>query len=251
MAVVSTRSSTETPVDPGLLYVAPTGTTAPSPQAPAMIQGLPARGSHLRIVDLDVQPVVVAIVTMVVLGTVLFSGLLPWLWVKFNGLAPGAAWSGALFLVGTMILLGLPNLPLAWWSQFRLEARFGFNKSTLGLWIADNIKSTLLGLAIGFGGVVLLNGDVLTCTGETLAAHHEITGLMRERIDECLDEINPRYRRVLELRLVQGVARDRAAAAMEVSIGTLDVLLFRACKAFRKVYVQRYGEGPQREFGQP
>jgi RNA polymerase sigma-70 factor (ECF subfamily) len=87
--------------------------------------------------------------------------------------------------------------------------------------------------------------------GETLAAHHEITGLMRERIVECLDEINPRYRRVLELRLVQGMARDHAAAAMEVSIGTLDVLLFRACKAFRKVYVQRYGDGPQREFGHP
>jgi RNA polymerase sigma-70 factor, ECF subfamily len=87
--------------------------------------------------------------------------------------------------------------------------------------------------------------------GETLAAHHEITDLMRERIHECLDEINPRYRRVLELRLVQGVARDHAAAAMEVSIGTLDVLLFRACKAFRKVYVQRYGDGPQREFGHP
>lgn len=87
--------------------------------------------------------------------------------------------------------------------------------------------------------------------GETLAAHREITGLMRERIDACLDEINPRYRRVLELRLVQGMARDRAAASMEVSIGTLDVLLFRACKAFRKVYVQRYGEGPQREFGHP
>lgn len=87
--------------------------------------------------------------------------------------------------------------------------------------------------------------------GETLAAHHEITGLMRERIVECLDGINPRYRRVLELRLVQGMARDHAAAAMGVSIGTLDVLLFRACKAFRKVYVQRYGDGPQREFGHP
>lgn len=87
---------------------------------------------------------------VVVLGAVLFSGLLPWWWAKFNGLAPGAAWSGALFLVGTMIVLGLPNLPFAWWSQFRLEARFGFNKSTLGLWITDQIKSTLLGLAIGF-----------------------------------------------------------------------------------------------------
>jgi STE24 endopeptidase len=85
-----------------------------------------------------------------VLALAIFSGLLPWLWTKFNGLAPGAAWSGALFLVATMILLGLPGLPLAWWSQFRLEAKYGFNQSTLGLWIADQVKSTLLGLVIGF-----------------------------------------------------------------------------------------------------
>ncbi|MBL9215169.1 MAG: M48 family metallopeptidase [Opitutaceae bacterium] len=85
-----------------------------------------------------------------VLLTLLFSGALPWLWGRFDALAPGAAWSGALFLVATLLLLGLPGLPLAWWAQFRLEARFGFNQSTLGLWIADQVKSTLLGLAIGF-----------------------------------------------------------------------------------------------------
>jgi RNA polymerase sigma-70 factor (ECF subfamily) len=85
--------------------------------------------------------------------------------------------------------------------------------------------------------------------GETIAAHRELTGVLRVRIDACLEHINPRYRKVLRLRLVQGMARDRAALQMEVSIGTLDVLLFRACKAFRKVYVERYGEGPQREFG--
>jgi STE24 endopeptidase len=85
-----------------------------------------------------------------VLCVFLFSGVLPWLWAKFNGLAPGAAWSGALFLVGTMILLGLPNLPFEWWAQFRLEARFGFNKSTLGLWIMDHLKGWLLTLLIGF-----------------------------------------------------------------------------------------------------
>jgi STE24 endopeptidase len=85
-----------------------------------------------------------------VLFAVLFSGVLPWLWTRFNGLAPGAAWSGALFLVGTMILIGLPNLPFEWWAQFRLEARFGFNKSTLGLWVTDHVKGWLLGLLIGF-----------------------------------------------------------------------------------------------------
>jgi RNA polymerase sigma-70 factor, ECF subfamily len=87
--------------------------------------------------------------------------------------------------------------------------------------------------------------------GESVAAHREITELLRDRIDVCLEEINPRYRRVLQLRLVKGLARDVAAAQMEVSIGTLDVLLFRACKAFRKVYVQRYGEAPQRDFLTP
>jgi STE24 endopeptidase len=86
----------------------------------------------------------------VVLLLVLFSGALPWLWVKFSAAAPGAAWSGALFLIGTMLLLGLPGLPLEWWSQFRLEAKFGFNKSTPGLWVMDHVKSLLLGLAIGF-----------------------------------------------------------------------------------------------------
>ena len=91
-----------------------------------------------------------AVWEVMVLPAVLFGGLLPWLWTKFNGLAPGAAWSGALFLVATMILLGLPNLPFAWWAQFRLEERFGFNKSTLGLWVTDQLKSVLLGVVIGF-----------------------------------------------------------------------------------------------------
>ena len=85
--------------------------------------------------------------------------------------------------------------------------------------------------------------------GETVTAHREITDLMHARIEACMDEVNPRYRRVLELRLVEGAPRERAAEAMGVSIGTLDVLLFRACKAFRKVYVQRYGEAPGHEFG--
>jgi STE24 endopeptidase len=85
-----------------------------------------------------------------VLLVLLFSGALPWLWVKFDSLAPGAAWSGALFLVGTMVVLSLPGLPLEWWAQFRLEEKFGFNKSTIGLWITDHLKSAVLGVAIGF-----------------------------------------------------------------------------------------------------
>jgi RNA polymerase sigma-70 factor (ECF subfamily) len=87
-------------------------------------------------------------------------------------------------------------------------------------------------------------------SGEAVAAEREVTALLRDRIRECLEHINPRYERVLRLRLVEGMARDLAATEMEVSVGTLDVLLFRACKAFRKIYVERYGEAPRIEFGE-
>lgn len=85
-----------------------------------------------------------------VLVAVLYGGLLPWLWARCDAADPGAAWTGALFLVVAGLLLSLPSLPFEWWSQFRLEERFGFNQSTQRLWVADQLKGWALGLVIGF-----------------------------------------------------------------------------------------------------
>lgn len=57
---------------------------------------------------------------------------------------------------------------------------------------------------------------------------------LRKRIDTVLDTLNPRYARVLRLRLLEDRSREDCAELMEVKIGTLDVLLFRAVRAFRK-----------------
>ena len=57
---------------------------------------------------------------------------------------------------------------------------------------------------------------------------------LRKRIDMVLDTLNPRYARVLRLRLLEDRSREDCAELMEVKIGTLDVLLFRAVRAFRK-----------------
>jgi RNA polymerase sigma factor (sigma-70 family) len=57
---------------------------------------------------------------------------------------------------------------------------------------------------------------------------------LRKRIDEVLDTLNPRYARVLRLRLLEDRSREDCAELLEVKIGTLDVLLFRAVRAFRK-----------------
>ena len=52
-------------------------------------------------------------------------------------------------LVAFAAIGGLLELPFTLWQTFRLEERFGFNKMTLKLWLADAVKSTVLGTVIG------------------------------------------------------------------------------------------------------
>jgi len=87
-----------------------------------------------------------------VLALAVFSGVLPWLYAKVCGPSTGSgqAWSGAVFILLAGGLLGVPGLPFEWWAQFRLEEKFGFNKSTPRLWVTDKLKGLALGLAIGF-----------------------------------------------------------------------------------------------------
>ncbi len=55
-----------------------------------------------------------------------------------------------LVLLGCFALIsGAIDLPLSWYQTFVLEARFGFNKMTLGLWLSDLLKSTAMGAVIG------------------------------------------------------------------------------------------------------
>lgn len=85
----------------------------------------------------------------VVVVIALLSGILPWLYGKFAPLAPNAGWDDALFLLATGFLLGIPSIPLEWWGQFRLEERFGFNKSSVGLWLMDKLKGGVLAILLG------------------------------------------------------------------------------------------------------
>jgi len=81
---------------------------------------------------------------------VLASGLLPWLFARVGAWAPGGKWDDALFILLAGVLLSIPALPFDWWGQFRIEARFGFNKATPKLWLMDKLKGTALAFVIGF-----------------------------------------------------------------------------------------------------
>ena len=85
----------------------------------------------------------------VVLAVVILSGLLPALFDWWSGWLGGGAWQSALFLVFATTLVGLPSLPFEYWSQFKIEERFGFNRSTMKLWVTDKVKGALIGVAIG------------------------------------------------------------------------------------------------------
>lgn len=64
---------------------------------------------------------------------------------------------------------------------------------------------------------------------------------LRGRIDDVLERINERYRRAIELRLVRKRSREVCAKELGVTVGTFDVVFLRACRAFRKVYREKYG----------
>lgn len=57
--------------------------------------------------------------------------------------------------------------------------------------------------------------------------------VLRERIAVVMGELRPRYRQAIELRFLEGRSRQECAEALEVKIGTFDVLILRALRSFR------------------
>jgi len=77
-------------------------------------------------------------------------GLLPPLYHWLAGIFGASLAGQAAVLCAVGIVMALPGLPWSWAAQFKLEASFGFNKSTLKLWITDLFKGAALGLVLGY-----------------------------------------------------------------------------------------------------
>lgn len=69
------------------------------------------------------------------------------LWL-FDVLGTGI-WQQLALLASFAIISAVIELPLSLYQTFKLEQRFGFNQMTLGLWLGDLLKSTLVGAIIG------------------------------------------------------------------------------------------------------
>ena len=91
-----------------------------------------------------------------------FSAALVLAWTLLGGLdalntvvraAVMPAWGGMAYqlalLAAVALIGGLIELPMEWYSTFRIEQAFGFNRMSLKLWLADQVKGALVGALIG------------------------------------------------------------------------------------------------------
>ena len=61
----------------------------------------------------------------------------------------GEPWLGLVVMGSVFLITGLMTLPLSLWSTFKLEARFGFNRTTPALFATDLLKSLVLSVLLG------------------------------------------------------------------------------------------------------
>ncbi|OSZ74789.1 M48 family metallopeptidase [Hydrogenophaga sp. IBVHS1] len=89
-----------------------------------------------------------AIEAAMLLGWTLLGGL-DWLnQTLLAALGPGM-WQQLALVAAFVVIGGLITLPLGLYSTFRIEERFGFNKMTVSLWLADLFKGALVGAVVG------------------------------------------------------------------------------------------------------
>ena len=91
-----------------------------------------------------------------VLLIVLCSGVLPWVFHLFSHGPGQSTWAMAAFLFAAGFVLSLPGWPFDWYAQFRLEQKFGFNTTTLKIWLSDRLKGVLLAMTLGYPLLVLI-----------------------------------------------------------------------------------------------
>lgn len=81
--------------------------------------------------------------------TIIGSGAVPLLLTLFTQTFGHSLWHQALSVLCVQILFSLPFLPFQWIQQFKIEASYGFNRSTQKLWWIDRLKGFVLMLLIG------------------------------------------------------------------------------------------------------
>jgi STE24 endopeptidase len=89
------------------------------------------------------------LVDAVVLLALTLGGGIAWAMRATQALDVAPIVRDVLLLAALVVAGGIASLPFSWWRTFRIEERFGFNRTTLALWLADLAKGIAVGLVLG------------------------------------------------------------------------------------------------------
>ncbi len=129
-------------------------------QVPAEFADRIGLRSHQRAADYTLAKVRLGMVETLVEAALLIVltllGGLQWLDLQWGRAIDSEMWR-QLALIGSVVaVVGLVGLPFSVWRKFGLEARFGFNRVTPRLFVADLAKGLLLTLLLGAPLVALV-----------------------------------------------------------------------------------------------
>lgn len=132
-------------------------------EVPAAFAGIISLASHQKAADYTITKTRFGLLELAFGAAVLVG------WTLLGGIdalnqalmSSGLAAYGSLvpqlaLLAAFGLISGLLDLPFTLYSTFRIEERFGFNKMSFRLWLADLVKSTLVGIVIGLPIVALI-----------------------------------------------------------------------------------------------
>jgi len=117
--------------------------------------------SHHKAADYSVSKTQLGMLDIVVgvaaLLALTLGGGLQWMSDMWSGVFdPAGYFHGVALVMGIMMFFSLLELPVTLYRTFVIEARFGFNRMTLPLFIADGLKQALVGAALGIPLLLLV-----------------------------------------------------------------------------------------------
>jgi STE24 endopeptidase len=117
--------------------------------------------AHQKAADYTVAKARLAMLDILVGAAALLAltlgGGIDWLTLQWARLAePQGLWHGTALIASAVALLSALELPLALYRTFVIEARFGFNRITPRLFLADLAKQAVLAAALGIPLVLLV-----------------------------------------------------------------------------------------------
>jgi STE24 endopeptidase len=121
--------------------------------APAAFATRIGDAAHRKAADYTIarQRLVVleCVVDAAVLVVLTLGGGIAWIVAATDVVSLGPILRDVLLLCTVALAGGAASLPFSWWRTFRIEERFGFNRTTLSTWLADLAKGVAVGAVLG------------------------------------------------------------------------------------------------------